>query len=43
MYAVGKNMNTQPQERQSWSNRLAYIMTVAGATLVLVQRGVSLI
>ncbi|MDE3936128.1 sodium-dependent transporter, partial [Glaesserella parasuis] len=26
-------MNTQPQERQSWSNRLAYIMTVAGATV----------
>ncbi|AUI66173.1 MULTISPECIES: sodium-dependent transporter [Glaesserella] len=26
-------MNTQTQERQSWSNRLAYIMTVAGATV----------
>lgn len=26
-------MNTHSQERQSWSNRLAYIMTVAGATV----------
>ncbi|STY64624.1 Na+-dependent transporters of the SNF family [Mannheimia haemolytica] len=26
-------MANQQQERQSWSNRLAYIMTVAGATV----------
>lgn len=26
-------METQKEERQSWSNRLAYIMTVAGATV----------